>query len=294
MYTRTRLVAIVLLALTSPLVAQTPASTVDAVHIEIVPYRGDGAWFAGQLSGHLRAVQIVGVTTPLACEQREVEWTFLSNAPVDDAAPTMTSKGEWFPLDSTISGSQISDFQTLLNNPQLKVAGSCFAVTQWRLGESPGHQFLRARLVRDTSVTVIPPADAARTTVLHRAIAHAPPALIAGLVLPFEPGTDEDGNEQSVDPIIGFDSPILFRALPQRAQVVLAHFRPMVATSITNPGQDVYAGFEISPLWGGARALASPLQFSVGHKWGENDSDSWWIGAHYSTTDLLGNLFDAL
>jgi hypothetical protein len=283
--------------------------TTDAIYIA-TPQRGDGAWFSSQYAEYARAVTIVGVRTPEDCEAREVEFTYLSNASVSTAPPVMKARGEWVAQDS----SNIEKYGILLDDDRLRSLftgapsgdyGNCVAIAHWRLGDNPGRHFLRARLLRKEGV-IVPPAAAAQTTQLFTAIAHAPPAIVAGMVYVFddadeqeEEGEGEESEEadRTLGAIVGFDFPIVIGALGADAQEFLEHFRPMVATNFSDPGEDVYVGLEVLPLLprgGGARAAANPLQLTLGWKFDNDNNDGFFAGLHYSTTGLLSDFLKGI
>jgi hypothetical protein len=277
----------------------------------VATQRGDGAWFAAQYAEYSRAVRLVGVDSPSVCESREVEFTYMSNASPTGSPPVLKARGEWVvPTDTPSFGR----YQTLLQEERLdsliaqRETGSCVAVAHWRLGDNPGRHYLRARLTRENGVTVAS-AAAAKTTELFTTIAHAPPAIVAGVVYPFREDSPEDttstgastGEEdeelgRTLGTIVGFDFPIVLGFLSPKAQEVLQHFRPMIATNFSDPGEDVYVGLEVLPLLphGGARSAANPLQLTVGYKIDNGDRDTPFVGLHFSTTGLLSDFLKAV
>jgi hypothetical protein len=276
----------------------------DTAYIRAVQ-RGDGSWFTSQNAAYARAVEIVGVRTPGECEGREVEFLYLSNAPVTGAPPSLKVKGQWI-----ADARHTAQLETLLEDGDLdslkaRPESRCVAVAHWRLGDSPGRHYLRARLVRKDGIPVSPQA-AANTTDLFTAVAHAPPAIVAGLVLPFkeehdgdtgeEPGEEDEESGRTVETIVGFDTPLVFGGLSPKLQGILSHFRPMVATNLSDPGEDVYLGLEIMPLLpgGGARSGANPLQFTLGWKFDNNGDDTMFFGMHLNTSGLLNDLLKAV
>lgn len=282
---------------------------IDSVFL-VVPQPGDGAWFSSQYAAYARVVALAGVKNAGQCESREVEFTYLSNAGVNAAPPSVKMRGEWVERDST----NAEKFNILLDDDRLDSLflgvrdvsdGNCVAVAHWRLGDNPGRHYLRARLVRKEGV-VVPSDVAGGTTQLFTAIAHAPPAIVAGMVYLFdkEDGQDDDAgegegeedeeSERTLGTIVGFDFPIVSGWFNSDTQEKLQHFRPMIATDFSDPGEDVYVGLEILPLAGGARSAANPLQLTIGWKFDNQDDDTLFLGLHYSTTGLLSDFLKAV
>jgi hypothetical protein len=147
---------------------------------------GDRAWYTSQLTNYIRAVTLVGVANARECERREVQFIYLSNAPVNGLPPVLTSRGQWISRTDT-AGSPWKDLNDMLHEERLDSLRSqeerrdslrirefgsataqrhsCIAIAPWRLGDNPGRQYLRARLVRDTAA-VVPNGAAERTHTL--------------------------------------------------------------------------------------------------------------------------------
>lgn len=278
---RSLLVLATLLAWAPPASLAAQALRVDSVYLRPIQ-KGDNAWYATQLTNYVRAVSLVGVRDATACERRQVEFSYLSNAPVNNAAPSLVTRGQW--------NAPAGDLKTLLDEDKIDSSATerCIALAPWRLGDSPGRQYLRARLVRDTIQVLDDAADS--TYALFTATAHAPPAIVAGVAVlnqPLPRDDAEEGEEETrATPIVGFDLPLVWSALGGDAQDVAGHFRLLVATTYENPGDDLFLGLELQPILAGPRGAFNPLQFTAGYGF-QRGPDGPFFAIHYNTTAII-------
>jgi hypothetical protein len=311
-------ITVVNINVTSAKTTEKSQEPVDSAYLSQFSDVGvEHAWYTGQPTRGSRAVQINNVDAS-HCEQRQVEFLFLTGAPLNGAAPSITVHGRWWtelqPLTRRKSHENVRLFgdrvppngEFLASHPH----SFCYASIRWRLSDNPGENMLRARLVPKDSAAVW--ASVADSSMIDfTMIGHAPPNIVVGLSwlrggvrkVRLEPSSDSSTARQdsikhtrAFQPILGIDFPIVIPSASHRIQRALSGFRPVIATSYGDPGWDLYLGIELLPLKYGSRVMANPLQFSIGSRLGLNHSQTscLYLAGHISAisaiSDFLGGI----
>lgn len=230
--------------------------------------RGYHSAFAGRFLTDDIEVEIHA--EPETCNRTRVIFEYLSAGTSSAPAPVrFTTRGLWSELDPGRFG--------------------CAAQLRWALSPAVGEQTLRAWIARDSSF-VVPPDDAGaqrylRPHVVH-AVAHAPPAFLAGAAV-----IDSAG---AVPKLVGVD--LSFPTVADRLKHweleplgdLVDRTRIFLGTEFGGEvGKTLYVGVEPLVLMVGPRAADVPVALAVGRRMGPG-TNRWFLAGLVNAGGLAG------